>query len=397
MGWDRMYLSEKVFLMLLFTSLKPPSKHVKHVLSRVRRVNVVFLLTVLLPVTLAVGYYGFIASDVYVSESRFVVRSQQRQSSGNLIGNLLDGSGMGKAHDEAYSVHDFILSRDALRRLDEDLQLRKAFGGDHIDPWSRFPGIFDWDDSFEAFFKYYPKRVGVSHDNTSSIMTLTVSAFSAEDAARINEHLLSMSERLVNELNKRALEDSIRFANSVVQEAESKAKKAALALSEFRTERSVFDPERQSAIQLQAIGKLQEELVATKMQLAQIQELSSRNPQVPTLRARVSSLQKEIDAEMRKVAGDRSSLTTKASEYERLALERGFAEKQLASALASLELARNEAQRKQLYLERIVQPNKPDYPIEPRRVRSILIALFFGMIAWGALSLLVSGIREHFD
>lgn len=65
--------------------------------------------------------------------------------------------------------------------------------------------------------------------------------------------------------------------------------------------------------------------------------------------------------------------------------------------MASLEQARNEAQRKQLYLERIVQPNKPDIAIEPQRIRAILTTLAVGVVVWGILSMLFAGIREHHD
>jgi len=60
-----------------------------------------------------------------------------------------------------------------------------------------------------------------------------------------------------------------------------------------------------------------------------------------------------------------------------------------------MEAARNEAQHQQLYLERIVQPNLPDIAIEPRRLRSVVIVLLLGLLAWGILSLLVASIREH--
>jgi capsular polysaccharide transport system permease protein len=365
--------------------------------QRVRKVNTLFLLTVALPVTLATIYYGFIASDIYVSESRFVVRSQQRQASTGFLGSLLEGSGMGRAQDEAYSVQDYILSRDALHQLDLRLEVRKAFSDKNVDLLSRFPGL-EWDDSFEALYRYYPKRVVVAYDPTSAIATLKVTAFNANDARRINEQLLSMSEALVNQLNKRALEDSIRFATGVVEDAERKTKAAALAMAAFRTRSSIFDPERQSTLQLQGVAKLQEELIATKTQLAQVRGLSASNPQIAVLERRVVNLQSEIDAETRKVAGGGGgSLSSRATEYARLELERGFAEKQLASALASLELARNEGQKKQLYLERIVQPSLPDYPGEPRRIRSILIVLVLGLMAWGVLSLLLASVREHQD
>ena len=115
------------------------------------------------------------------------------------------------------------------------------------------------------------------------------------------------------------------------------------------------------------------------------------------LQKRVSTLQSEINKQMSKVAGGNASLTKKSAEYERLVLERGFAEKQLAAALVSLEQARNDAQRKQLYLERIVQPSKPDVAVEPRRLRAILTTLVLGLICWGIFTILLSGVREHRD
>ena len=74
-----------------------------------------------------------------------------------------------------------------------------------------------------------------------------------------------------------------------------------------------------------------------------------------------------------------------------------FADKQLASALAALENARGEAERQQLYLERLVQPNTPDKAQEPRRVKRVIEVFALGMLAWGILSLLFAGIREHSD
>jgi capsular polysaccharide transport system permease protein len=189
----------------------------------------------------------------------------------------------------------------------------------------------------------------------------------------------------------------IRFASSEVGVAEKKAKAAALALSNYRTQNTVFDPERQSALQLQQISKLQDELIATKAQLAQVRAFTANNPQIASLQKRVQTLESEINSEMGKVTGGGSSLTNKAAEYERLALDRAFADRQLAAAFASLEQARNDAQRKQLYLERIVQPNKPDVAVEPRRVRAVVATFVLGLICWGVLTILIAGVREHRD
>ncbi|OYX92442.1 MAG: hypothetical protein B7Y74_12115, partial [Novosphingobium sp. 35-62-5] len=40
-----------------------------------------FLLAVILPTLLATLYFGFIASDVYISESRFVIKSPDQKRS----------------------------------------------------------------------------------------------------------------------------------------------------------------------------------------------------------------------------------------------------------------------------------------------------------------------------
>ncbi|PZN83525.1 MAG: hypothetical protein DM484_04240, partial [Candidatus Methylumidiphilus alinenensis] len=85
------------------------------------------------------------------------------------------------------------------------------------------------------------------------------------------------------------------------------------------------------------------------------------------------------------------------AEYDRLALEQEFASKLLMGELISLEQARNEAQRKQLYLERIVQPGKPDYAVEPRRIRNVTATFLLGLVTWGILTMLIAGVREHQD
>lgn len=352
-----------------------------------------FWLTVALPTFLAAVYFGLIASDIYISEARFLVRSPERQTASPL-GMLLKGSGFTRSQDDSYTVQDFILSRDALRALDKKLGLRHAFGqGDII---SRFPGL-DWDGSFENLHRYYQKMVGVQLDSVSSIATVTIRAFSAEDAQRMNQALLEMSETLVNQLNERGRQDMIRFAANEVAEAEKKAKLAALTLARYRNEKGVIDPEKQSAIPLQQIAKLQDELIATKSQLAQLQMLTKDNPQIPVLKKRIQMLETEIELESGRVAGGGRSLASKAAEFQRLALEKEFADKQLASALASLEQARNEAQRQQLYLERIAHPSLPDAAMEPRRLRAILAVFVLGLIAWGVLSMLIAGIKEHQD
>ena len=360
-----------------------------------RRLNIVFLLTVVLPTTGATIYYGLIASDEYISESEFVVRNPQRPVPSGL-GALLQGTTLSRSQDDTYSVHGFIRSRDALQELDAKMGFRKAYSGDGIDVFNRFAGL-GADKSFEALHRYYLGHVGIDYDSTSSITILHVSAFTAKDARDINELLLEMGERLVNNLNTRSREDLIEVAQQEVAQSQEQVTAAAVALSSFRMHKGVMDPDKQGALQLQGVDKVRDELLKAQTQLAELRRLSPDNPQIPSLADRVQILQGVVAGERAKVVGPDSSFSAQLPDYERLVLEKGFADRQLATALAALESARNEAHRKQLYLERLVQPNLPDVAVEPRRLRGVLTVLAFALVLWGVASMILSGIREHTD
>lgn len=355
-----------------------------------------FLLTVALPTLTATVYYGFIASDIYVSQSRFIIHSpqEQRMQTGGLLGEFLQGAGMSRSQTAAYAVKDYIQSRDALKALDQKIDMREAFGSRHIDIFDRFPGL-RWNRSFEEFYQYYVGHVGIAYDSGTSISTLTVSAYRPEIAYRINRQLIRISERLVNNLNDRSREDMIRYAEQDVQMAERKATQASLALLAYRSMHAVFAPDKQAAIQLEGIAKLQAQLVTTDAELAQLKQLSPSNPQIPGLRSRAETLRAAISRQASKVTGPTGSLSARAPKFEQLALESTIADKELGAALAELDSARRSAARQQLYLETLVRANLPDSALLPRRVRSIFTVLVVGLILWGALSLVLASIREH--
>jgi len=363
------------------------------------RRHFLFFLTVFIPTALAIFYFGFYASDIYVSESSYVVRSPSQKSVGQTgLGAVLQGatglSGFARAPDDVHAVAEYIESRDALDQLQEQLDVRTWWSAPTVDLLERFDPL-ERDDSSEKLFEYYPRRVEVLVNDKSGITTLTVSSFTAEQASSINSLLLSEAERLVNLLNERGRNDLITFAQGEVRLAEDKAKAAALELSDFRNTQAVVDPEKQTMLHFEQIARLQEELIRTRGQLTQLRVFAPDSPHPPALELRAQTLEAEIAAETEKITGGENSLASKAAEYQRLQLEREFADRQLAIAMAALETARNEAQRQALYLETIDKPNQPDKAIYPKRVRGVITTLLLGMIAWGILAMLIAGVREH--
>jgi capsular polysaccharide transport system permease protein len=359
------------------------------------KINGLFLLTVIIPTSLAVLYFGCLASDIYVSQSQFVVRSPDKPATTGL-GVLLKSVGFSSAGDEVFASQDYVLSRDALKALNRKHAVELAYTRPGVSIFDRFNPL-GWNGSFEDLYTYYGRKVGVEHDATSSITTLSVKAFTADDAFRFNKQLLEQAEGLVNRLNTRGQHDLIQYAQREAEEAEQAGLRASQELARYRNQRGVIDPERQATVQLQMVSKLQDELIGARTQLLQLRALAPENPQVPLLETKVGGLTREIEAALGRVSGASGSLSETAVRYQRLQLEREFADRRLTAALTSLQEARNEARRKQAYVERIVQPSLPDEAEQPRRLRGIFATFVLGLVAYGIMSMLLAGIREHKD
>jgi len=354
-----------------------------------------FNLIVVLPTLLATIYFLLIASDLYISESRFVIRQPEKKNM-NSLGQFLQSAGVSSSHDEVYVVRDYMLSRDALKILEDNLKLSERYAASSIDFLHRFNPI-GVDNSFEELYQYYDGIVTIDLDTASSICILKVRAYTPKLAKEMNEALLFLGEGLVNELNDRARQDLIHFAAQEVESAEKAAKAASLAFSDYRNRQTLFDPAQQSNMQLQQVGKLQADLIDVRGQLAQLRTFVSESPYIKALEKRASELKKEINAEMSKVTGGSGSMTQKLIDFERFSLDRDFTEKRLAAALTSLQEARAQAQRQQLYLEKIVSPNLPDKALFPRRVRDVLIIFVVCLLCYGIAKLIFVGVEEHKD
>ncbi len=352
-----------------------------------------FWLFVVLPTIVLAIYYGFIASDVYTSESKFVIRSpNQRSVSG--IGMVLQNIGFNASSDDSYLVRDYLSSRDAVQNLKAKLDIQTKYSAKSVDVVSRFGTIKE--PTFENFYEYFNKKIKVVYDPASSISSLQIEAYTAKDAQNINEELLKMSEEVINRINNNAKNDILVASEKEVQEAQEVSAKAAEALAKYRVKNDVFNPEGQSAIVLQEISKLQDALIQAETQLTQAREITPENPQIKAMETRIKSLKKSIADKSKLVTGPSDiSFSNRSVEYQRLQLEKELADKQLASAMATYEQSKNDFNKKQLYLERLAMPSLPDEATKPKRFKNTLSGFVFGLLLWGVVRLFVAGVREH--
>lgn len=352
------------------------------------------LITVVIPTLIALLYFGLLAQDVYISESRVVVRNPDTKSA-SALNIALDRTGFGSANESNAAVIAYLQSRQAIAEGNQDGLITGAYSDDEVFWFDRFGALGGASD--EEFYDYFADKLIVTEGAGSEVITISVRAFDPEQAQQINQRMVAQAETLVNSLSTRSREDLIEVAEGEVEEAADAARLAALELARYRDTSGIVDPEQQSEAGLQMISKLQDELISAQTRLRQLQTYTPQASQIPFLQVQVRELQGEIARERSALTGSRSSLSSSLAQYQELQINVDFADKQLAASRAALQEARAEARRQQAYLELISAPSLPDYAVEPRRMRSILATLALGLLAWGVLTMLLIGVREHRD
>ena len=359
-----------------------------------RSLNIWFWALVGLPTLIAGVYFFAIASDLYLSEVKFVVHGPSKGPS-SALSAMLESAAASAVSEDTYAVHEYLMSRDAVRRLERENELRTLLGRPEGDLISRFPGLLFWRKDFEALYTAYARFVSVEIATASGVSTLQVKAYRPEDAQRIARALLAFSEQLVNALNERARHDALAVFQREVSDTEQDIAQIQSQLTAYRIKEKMLDPKSAAAGPVELLAQMNSQLANSKGQLAEIIKNSPNSPHISLIRTRIASLEKLIAEERAKITGDNGSVATVLREYERLDVKRVLAEKTLMTAFTSLEAARLAAQRQQLYLETITQPNLADYPLYPKRLFSFATVFVICVLTYGIAWLLVAGIREH--
>ncbi len=357
-----------------------------------RRIPISFLIVVVAPVLAASFYFLLIATPRYVAEAKFVVRSAtERQPSS--LGVALQGVGIPGGQTDAFAVHAYINSRDGLRQVMGAVPVEEIYGPSRADPLSRVPAVFARP-SFESLFKGTRRYISVGYDSTTGISTLRVQAFRPRDAQIVSEALLAGGESLVNRLNLRAEGDAVAEGERTVVEAQARVARAQAELADFRNAERFIDPESTATAGGELVSQLLLTIANLKAERSQIAAEAPLSPQLSIIDGRIRAYEDQVQQARGAIAGGADSLVPKISQYEQLATEREFAQRALLAATQALEAARLDSRRQKLYLERIVNPSRPDEPLEPKRWLSILAVLAIALTVYGTGWLIAAGLRE---
>jgi capsular polysaccharide transport system permease protein len=367
-------------------------------LIRRRRVRLFLLMLrllffVALPTFLVGRYYYTEATDMYETESQFVIQKSEAAGA-SALGGLFSGTGFANSAD-SITVQGYLTSREAMMRLDDEMGYRAHFQQDFIDDLQRLPN----DASLEDGYKLYEENVKVGYDLTEGVIHLEVIATTPEASQAFSNALIRFAEERVDELSQRLREDQMKGAQAAYDTAEAEMFDAQAEVLRLQQSRGVLSADAEIAAQMGIINSLELQIEDKLLDLAEILD----NPNPNEIRSDI--LRREIDRRVERVAFLRQKLTETTTSSVSLATISGelqIAETNmmtrqlmLQQSLQLLETARVDANRQVRYLSIGVTPIAPDVPTYPRKMESTTLAFIIFMGIYIMLSLTVAILREQ--
>lgn len=349
------------------------------------------LVAAMVPVLIAICYFGLIASDRYVSDSAVVLRSGSQNVSNISFGGLLPVSNPDT--QDVIVVSDYIESMEMAHHLDEKFSLRDHYSDRSLDVVSRLTG----NSNDEEFLEYLRGMVRVKFEESSSIISITTRAFSPEMAHNINREIIKRSEKLINRLSDRIVEDTLQAANAEVEDSIANARDVSNRLSLFGNENQSINPGADASSIAGLIAALESKLAETRALFTEKSAyMRESSAEIRALKNRINGIETELKRERRRLSNDQG-VGTAIERYKPLLVEEELARQRYAAALQALEAARVESQTKKRYLATFVQPSMPTSSTEPDRLIDTLTAILLSFLFYALFALFRATIREHID
>ena len=358
-----------------------------------------FMLIVLLPVAVSAWYLYDRAVDQYASTVAFTVRSEDVRSAADLLGGLGSSLGVGSGGSSDTDIlYEFIRSQELVAALDAELDLRRIYSRHtEIDPVFSF-----WPDGLiEDLTDYWDRMVRISYDSGSGLMELRVLAFAPQEAKAIAEGIFTKSSEVINQLSAIAREDATRYAREDLDLAVERLKQAREALTAFRIQNQIVDVTADIQGQMGLLNTLQAQLAEALIDFDLIRNTaSSGDPRLAQAQRRIEVIETRIEEERRKFGAgdptaDNGNYATTVAEFERLGVDREFAERAYIAALSTYDGARAEANRQSRYLAAYIRPTLAEQSEFPQRELMLAMVVLFSFLIWSVLSLIYYSLRDR--
>lgn len=353
-----------------------------------------FIVVVVAPVVVSAWYLWTQATPQYGSTVAFTVRQEETASAVDALTPLL---GAGSSQKDTDILYQYIQSQDLVARVNDRINMIAHYS----EPWPTDRAFaISPDSNIEDLTDFWQRVVQVAYDSNTGLMEVRVLAFDAEVAHDLATTILNESQRLINDLNAQAREDTLRYAELDLLEAQAQLRSAREALILFRTRTQIVDPETDVQGRMGVVNTLQQELAQALVELDLLAERTNESdPRLTQLERRIEVIRVRIAEERKNVASGDGSIDGKdyptlIAEYEGLIVDREFAEEKYRLSQVALDSAVQNANRQSRYLAAYVQPTIPQTAEYPRKFVLIGLISLFSFLAWSIMALVYYSVRD---
>ncbi len=347
-----------------------------------------------LAIVAAVVYWGFIASDRYVSEAVVVIQRTDMPSGATVdIANLLTGAGL---RSDQLLLRAHLRSLDMLKKLDEKLDLRDHYSDKGRDVLSR---MWRKDEDQERFYEYFLSRTSVELDEYTGALNIKAQAYDAKMAKAIADLLVSEGELYMNEVGHAMVRDQVHFLEKQIVELGNRNLLARKELLAYQNRNGMISPDATAENLQGTINRLEAHVTELKTKRASLLGyLTPSAPAIVDLNLQIQAVERQIVDEQSRLTSPKSkALNATLEEYQRLEITAKFTQDLYKTALVAMERGRLESLRTLKKVSVLQSPSLPEYPLEPRRIYNIVVFILAALILAGIVHLMAAIIRDHLD
>ncbi len=345
-----------------------------------------------IPTIVAAFYYLTVATPLYATYSTFQIQQAEKASAGG--GGGLFG-GMQLANTDSVSVQSYLMSRDAMLRLDQELGFKQAFQDPTVDPILRLAP----DATNEQTYKLYRDLVKIGYDPTEGVLNMEVIAPDPQLAEEFSHALIKYAEGQVDQMTARLRGDQMEGAIESYEDAENKVLEAQRRVQTLQQQLGVLDPVAEGAVVMNQIAEFERQLATKRLELGQLESNPRPNQsRVSGVKGDISRIEAMIDetrSQLTEGNKTRGSLATISGEIRIAESDLATRQELLAAAAAQMETARIEANKQVRYLSLSVAPVAPDEATYPKAFQNTIVAFLIFSGIYLMLSLTASILREQ--
>lgn len=344
----------------------------------------------------ATAYYGFVASDRYVSESRVIIQRTDlagRQASD--LGAMLSGT-TGTNKSEQLLLRDHLLSVDMLTKLDEKLNLRAHYSDSSRDPLSR---MWFLDASLEDFYDHYRSRVEIEYDDYAGVLSIKSQGYDPKTSHAITSLLVEEGEKKMNDMAHQLAKEQVSFVEKKVAEMADRFQEARRAMLVFQNKKGLVSPQSTAETLATVINRLESqrsELQARRTAL--LGYLAPTASGVVEIDLQIKAIEQQIGKEQARLTSSNGNpLNSTVEEYQRLEMAALFAQDAYKTALVAYEKGQVEATRTINKVSVLQKPTLPQSAAAPARLYNIIVFILVTFMLAGIVYLILAIVRDHKD